>query len=209
MNKQTVADSPSLRLRLAKPGPWLLDSSEELVKEARGKEDARGASQLSGGRKHNILVRKLIDASLSSLPVFCLPFYFHPLLIPLPLSVFFILNFLSFNQQARKALEPVVSISLRPRFISEPSTPAEWERLSFTHGLYCPPAKQDTWVQALGQEGPLEEEMATHSTILPGKSHGQRSYNPGSPKESDVTEQLCNKNTAVNTYTVANSRLST
>ena len=46
--QQTVADSPSLRLRLAKPGPWLLDSSEELVKEARGKEDARGASQLSG-----------------------------------------------------------------------------------------------------------------------------------------------------------------
>ena len=36
--QQTVADSPSLRLRLAKPGPWLLDSSEELVKEARGKE---------------------------------------------------------------------------------------------------------------------------------------------------------------------------
>ena len=141
MNKQTVADSPSLRLRLAKPGPWLLDSSEELVKEARGKEDARGASQLSGGKKHRILVSTLIDASLSSLPVFFLPFYFHPLLIPLPLSVFFILNCLSFNQQARKALEPVVSISLGPRFISEPLTPAKWERLSLTHGLYCSPCQ--------------------------------------------------------------------
>ena len=54
MNKQTVADSPSLRLRLAKPGPWLLDSSEELVKEARGKEEARGASQLSGGENTTV-----------------------------------------------------------------------------------------------------------------------------------------------------------
>ena len=25
---------------------------------------------------------------------------------------------------------------------------------------------QETWVQSLGQEDPLEEEMATHSTIL-------------------------------------------
>ena len=32
-----------------------------------------------------------------------------------------------------------------------------------------PPAKQEmqeTWVQSLGQEYPLEEEMATHSSIL-------------------------------------------
>ena len=28
---------------------------------------------------------------------------------------------------------------------------------------------------SLGQEDPLEKEMATHSSILPGKSHGQRS----------------------------------
>ena len=26
---------------------------------------------------------------------------------------------------------------------------------------------QDTWVQTLGQEDPLEKEMATHSSILP------------------------------------------
>ena len=41
------------------------------------------------------------------------------------------------------------------------------------------PAKQETWVQSLSQEDPLEEEMATHSSILawripwteePGKS---------------------------------------
>ena len=29
-----------------------------------------------------------------------------------------------------------------------------------------PPAKQETQVQPLGQEDPLEEEMATHSSIL-------------------------------------------
>ena len=35
------------------------------------------------------------------------------------------------------------------------------------------PAKhetQETWVQPLGQEDPLEEEMATHSSILAWKS---------------------------------------
>ena len=37
------------------------------------------------------------------------------------------------------------------------------------------PAMQETWVPSLGQEDPLEEEMATHSSILPGKFHGQRS----------------------------------
>ena len=36
-------------------------------------------------------------------------------------------------------------------------------------------------VQALGQEGPLEKEMATPSSILPGESHGQRSLAGYSP----------------------------
>ena len=35
---------------------------------------------------------------------------------------------------------------------------------------------QETWVQFLGQEDPLEKEVATHSRILAwGKSHGQMS----------------------------------
>ena len=41
-------------------------------------------------------------------------------------------------------------------------------------------------VQSLGQEGPLEEEMATHSSIVPGESHGQRSlagYSPWGHRE--------------------------
>ena len=40
---------------------------------------------------------------------------------------------------------------------------------------------QETWVQSLGQEDPLEKEMATYFRILAGKTHGERSlvgYNP-------------------------------
>ena len=29
-----------------------------------------------------------------------------------------------------------------------------------------PPVMQETWIQSLGQEDPLEKEMATHSSIL-------------------------------------------
>ena len=36
-----------------------------------------------------------------------------------------------------------------------------------------PPAMQETWVRSLGWEDLLEEEMATHSSLLAGKSHGQ------------------------------------
>ena len=32
--------------------------------------------------------------------------------------------------------------------------------------LKCLPAMWETWVQSLGQEDPLEKEMATHSSIL-------------------------------------------
>ena len=33
----------------------------------------------------------------------------------------------------------------------------------------CLPTMQETWVQSLGQEDPLEKEMATHSSILAWK----------------------------------------
>ena len=52
------------------------------------------------------------------------------------------------------------------------------------------PVVQETRVRYLGQEEPLEKEMATHSSILPGESHGQRSlagYSPWARKESDTT----------------------
>ena len=52
---------------------------------------------------------------------------------------------------------------------------------------------QETQVQPLGQEDPLEEEMATTPVFLPREFHGQRSlagYNPWGSKELHMTEQL-------------------
>ena len=57
-----------------------------------------------------------------------------------------------------------------------------------------PPAvqePQEVRVLSLDQEDPLEEGMATHSSILAWRIHGQRSlagYNPWDHKESDRTE---------------------
>ena len=58
--------------------------------------------------------------------------------------------------------------------------------------LKRPPAMQETQVQSLGWEDPLEKEMAT-PVFLPGESHGWRSlvgYSPRGCKESDMTERL-------------------
>ena len=52
------------------------------------------------------------------------------------------------------------------------------------------PVIQETWLQSLGQEDPLERGMATHSSILAGEFHGQRSlagYSPWGHKELDLT----------------------
>ena len=40
---------------------------------------------------------------------------------------------------------------------------------------------QQTQVRSLGREDPLEKEMATHSSVLAGKSHGQKSLAGYSP----------------------------
>ena len=51
-------------------------------------------------------------------------------------------------------------------------------------------AVQEIRVQSLGQEDPLEKEMATHSIFLSGEFHGQRSLAGYSPQgtDSDTTE---------------------
>ena len=52
---------------------------------------------------------------------------------------------------------------------------------------------QESWVRFLGQEDPLEKEMATHPVFLPRESHGHRSlvgYSPQGRKELDMTERL-------------------
>ena len=50
---------------------------------------------------------------------------------------------------------------------------------------------QETWLQSLGWEDPLEEGMATAPVFLPVDFQGQRSlvgYSPWGHKESDTTE---------------------
>ena len=47
------------------------------------------------------------------------------------------------------------------------------------------PALQETWVRSLGQKDPLEEGMATHSSILAWRISWTWGH-----KESDTTEQL-------------------
>ena len=58
------------------------------------------------------------------------------------------------------------------------------------------PAKQETWVASLGQEDPLENGMATHSSIvawrIPWIEEPDGLYSPRGHKESDTTEQLRN-----------------
>ena len=47
------------------------------------------------------------------------------------------------------------------------------------------------WVPSLRQDDPPEKEMATHSSVLPGKSQGQRSlvsYPPWDCEELEATE---------------------
>ena len=53
------------------------------------------------------------------------------------------------------------------------------------------PEMQETQVQSLGQDDPLEKGMATHSSILPWETPGTEDlvgYSPHGCKESDMTE---------------------
>ena len=55
------------------------------------------------------------------------------------------------------------------------------------------PVMQETWVQSLGQEDPLQKEMATHSSTLAWKILWMEElvgYRPQGRKESDTTERL-------------------
>ena len=53
------------------------------------------------------------------------------------------------------------------------------------------PAVQETWVRSLGQEDPLEKEMATHSSILARRiplTEEPGGLQTGAGKELDMTE---------------------
>ena len=62
-----------------------------------------------------------------------------------------------------------------------------------------PPAMQETQVQSLGQEDPLEKDMASHSSILAWDTPWQRSlegYSPGwgSQRVRHIHKIQCSKN---------------
>ena len=53
------------------------------------------------------------------------------------------------------------------------------------------PARQETWVQSLGQEDPWRRKWQSTAVFLPGESHGQRSlagYSPWGHKELDTAK---------------------
>ena len=67
-------------------------------------------------------------------------------------------------------------------------------------------AIQDTWVQTLGWEGPLEKEMAIHSSILAWEIPWQMTlvgYSPWGGKESHTTERYAQHSTAILEYAVS------
>ena len=64
---------------------------------------------------------------------------------------------------------------------------------------------QEMWVQPLGQEDALEKEMATHPSILSGKSYGQRSTAGYSPwplrvRQDWATEPVARARTHTHTF---------
>ena len=66
------------------------------------------------------------------------------------------------------------------------------EGVSWVQRLKHLPAMQETWVRSLGQEDPLEKEMATHSSILaweiPWTEEPGRLTVRGVVKEWDMTQ---------------------
>ena len=63
---------------------------------------------------------------------------------------------------------------------------AHWER------IHLPGQEKDSRVPSLGREDALEEDMATHSSVLSGEPHGHRileGCRPRGSKQSEMTEQ--------------------
>lgn len=65
--EEKATDLPSLRFSLANPGPWLLESSDELLNEAWDRAGTRGSSQSSARRKKSIRISTVLTAFLASI----------------------------------------------------------------------------------------------------------------------------------------------
>ena len=68
-----------------------------------------------------------------------------------------------------------------------------WASSLMAQMVMNPPARKETQGRSLGQEDLLEKGLATHSSILSGEFHGQKSlvvYSSWDHRESDMTAQL-------------------
>ena len=94
------------------------------------------------------------------------------------------------DREAWRATVYVVTKSQTP-LSDEAQTQGIWNGFPGGSAVKNLPVKQETWVQALGWENPLEEDMATHSSILTWRIPWQRSlegYSPWGRKELDKSE---------------------
>ena len=69
----------------------------------------------------------------------------------------------------------------------------EWKGFPRVKNLLANADSQEMRIWSLGREDPLEKGMATHSVVLPGEFHGQRSlmgYSSWGCQELYMTEQL-------------------
>ena len=80
------------------------------------------------------------------------------ILLLMTVQLIFLILRISIKTTTKKSIKPALNVG---RVISYcPSSFLVVQRVKH------PPAKQKTWVRSLGQEDPLEKEIATHSCIL-------------------------------------------
>ena len=75
-----------------------------------------------------------------------------------------------------------------PTHLPGASLVAQWQRIHLQYRR--PPAMQETWVQSLGWEYPLEKKVATHSSILAWKIPWTEEPDELQLQESDMIERL-------------------
>ena len=73
----------------------------------------------------------------------------------------------------------------------------DWPRFLVAQMVKNLPARQESRVQSLGWEDPLEKEMATQYSILAWKSHGQRNLVVYSPWDHKSRTRLSDLTTTI------------
>ena len=90
-------------------------------------------------------------------------------------------------------------LPLAPLELAPPPTWPEVQHVAASacksQGMLRSQAKLGLLVRSLGQEDPLEKEVATHFLFLPGESHGQRSLVGYSPSGRKSWTRLSNQTT--------------